>query len=226
MGAVFLTVAIAAGEAHAVSVTSPFGDGVPVNALVFTRSIIYGGGSWVQWQDLDTGGCSYSYLGPGGLNNSYTIWAPNNALRGNTIQIVTSAFNAPCGMRVGPLNYAGYYLDLVGGNSHDVLISPGTGDTFEYGQDGNDQLWDNRAGATLVGGNGDDRLEPHNNNAVAWYEMDDGDDCIDSAGTGYPSPSRNDCGPGFDAISLNMGPNGNSCEAFLNPNTCGGWAGN
>jgi hypothetical protein len=174
------------------------------------------GGNYVFWLDEDTSQCSFSFLGNGSVAQNTVVYAPANAPFSD-IQIFGGGSDTVCGLTVLPLVYGGFYVDLVGGAGSDTLFNVSTGDTFISGQGGNDNLVDSRPGATITGGTGNDTVGAANNNAVSYYDLGDGDDCL-STGGAFPPASRVICGTGFDTLVRGGPSTGQACERFTTNN--------
>ena len=213
MGAVCLIGALAiTSEAQAKALTSPWGNVAQIirvgHAISSNTEKVY----WIRSSDF---ACQTTSLGVGSLDQPYFINGPS---AGSNLEIVSSNGNTWCGETVYPLHYGGWYFDLNGGGAADTVYNFGTGDTFVSGNGGADTLWDNRPGANISGGIGDDLLYAENNTSSSFYDLGDGNDCVNTFNGSYPPSSRLQCGIGTDKVATGTSGIGTNCESY--PSGC------
>ena len=125
----------------------------------------------------------------------------------------TDAATSFCNFRLWPLVYNGHYLDLYGRQGVDVLTA-GTGDTWMFGEDGNDGLKFGGMGS-IYGNAGNDTLVAASSAfASEGLYGGAGNDCLEdrsgAAGTV-------DCGAGTDNLVTAFGePISIGCESRRN----------
>jgi len=201
----------AAGSALALStVNSPFGPSAPVQALIGrnTQAPV----EVIVWKRVSDGACKSTLIGDAfGLTDDVLVVGSSGA---DTIIVEERApdYDAIfCNFHLNTLDYGGHFLDVHGGAGDDTLLS-GSGDTWHYGEDGNDYLAFKGAG-NLFGGNGNDIVIAMSSifTAEGLYG-EAGSDCLEDQNN---AAFTIDCGPGSDQISLAYGiPIRVNCESF------------
>jgi Ca2+-binding RTX toxin-like protein len=193
----FVAVQVFGGGGTALAVTqltSPFGSTTPVQVFIGANSA--GTAQAVLWKRLSDGACLSNTIGSGsGLFDDYQIVTSsgNDDVRILVGSLVTSF----CSIAVKGLVYGGHYLDLYGGAGNDVMSSA-NGDTWIFGQDGNDGIFFSGFGR-LFGGTGNDKLVAAS--AIFTAEGlfgDDGSDCLEDRNA---AAATFDCGAGTDSWS-------------------------
>jgi Ca2+-binding RTX toxin-like protein len=192
--------------------TSPFGPDAPVGATIGSNN--QGTAQMIVWQRLSDGVCAFTPIGDAaGLFDDYGVVGSS----GNDEIMIAPTSSGRCGAPMGALVYGGHYLDLYGGAGNDVLVSD-TGDTWLFGQDGNDHL-EFHGNGNLYGGSGIDHLF-----ALTTFFSGEGlfgeagGDCLED---GNGAAAAVDCGSGaFDLVSTHFGvPMSVNCE-FSTPSNC------
>jgi hypothetical protein len=209
------TVHLLAGSGSALAVTevrSPFGSS-PVQAFIGSSPSlpfqIGGPFQIILWRRLSDSACLGTVIGnESGLFDDYEVLASSGNDR---IRILpTGDSNTPfCGVSMNGLIYGGHYLDLFGLGGNDQL-STGNGDTWMWGQDGDDSLISNGFGV-MYGGAGNDVLVAISaifNNEALFGE--NGNDCLEDRNAAALSF---DCGAGTDRYVTFFGtPISTNCE--------------
>jgi hypothetical protein len=176
-------------------VTSPFGPDTPVQVIIGSMN----GQQVVIWRNQLTQECATTVLGgASGLDRAYNIatsetndgvWKPTDGWS-----------TGHCGgIRGGPLNYNGHYLDvyMAGGNDQ---ASIGPGDTYVLGESGNDDISSSDPNALLAGGEGDDSLDAGGSGFFQSLYGEGGNDCLSDRNS---AASVFDCGAGWDRYTGN-----------------------
>jgi hypothetical protein len=88
------------------------------------------------------------------------------------------------------------YLDLYGGGDGDIVEGLTTGDTWLFGQDGNDVLLSLGPG-NVFGGNGNDRIITEGGFSSEGLFGESGADCLQDSNA---AASTIDCGDGPDVV--------------------------
>ena len=132
-------------------ISSPFGT-APVLAYV-GQADVTPGPQMVVWKRLSDGACMNNAIGTDtGLNDDYDIVGGSG---NDNIRIIAGEkIDNFCFFSLRSLIYNGHYLDLHGGAGNDHLTSS-NGDSWLFGDDGNDVLYFAGMG-NLFGGNGND----------------------------------------------------------------------
>jgi Ca2+-binding RTX toxin-like protein len=203
----------------AADVFPPWGPDTPVHVYV---------GSWTvptsppapviviqiaQWKRLSDGACSATQIGSSaGLNDDYVV----HGTTGNDRFLVNKFPGVPfCGKTIYPLAYNGHFLDLVGGNGDDYMVSY-FGDTWQFGEGGNDDLYFTNPTGRLDGGAGADELQYIGVSGTTELLGGSGNDCLRDTNR---TSSRFDCGSGTDTRITNEYPVSGtiSCELTSGP---------
>jgi Ca2+-binding RTX toxin-like protein len=197
---------VGSGSAHALTrVVSPFAD-ASVHAEIGMNA--QGPVTLVVWQRKYDGACRTTVIGNGlGLNDDYQIVGGNGH---DSMYAVTpdGSGGTFCGFWMAGLAYNGHFLDLAGGAGNDSLAAE-SGDTWLWGDDGNDTLFFT-GGGQLLGGNGNDRLISAGSGFSAeGLAGGPGSDCLeDYSGAAWIF----DCGTGTDTYSTLRPSMPNNCE--------------
>lgn len=202
LGALVFLGATAAAPAMAADVYPPWGANTPVWAYV---------GSWtvptsppapviviqiVQWKRKSDGACSATQIGSSaGLNNDYVVHGTTGADNFFVNKFPGVDF---CGKTIYPLAYNGHWLDLVGGDGNDYMTSY-SGDTFQIGEGGDDDLYFTNPTGRLEGGAGADELQYIGPSGTTALLGGSGNDCLRDWNR---TSSTFDCGSGTGDIRI------------------------
>jgi hypothetical protein len=170
----------------------------------------------IQWKRISDGLCQAQQIGgSGGLSDDYMILGTTG---GDRLQIRGGTTGTTfCGKTISALAYNGHFIDLAGRGGGDILSSWG-GDTYLWGEDGNDGLYSQNPNALEDGGPGDDAIIfAGSSGPGAQLLGGDGSDCLDDINR---TSSVFNCGGGTDYGRIGHIPVGAiSCERTVS--TCG-----
>jgi hypothetical protein len=202
------------GKAFALTqLTSPFGSAAV--QVFIGQTTVSPGPQMVFWRRISDGACQSNAIGTAsGLADDYDIVGGSG---NDDMRILSSNGGSFCNFPIAALIYNGHYLDLhgAGGNDH---MSSANGDTWLFGDDGNDRMFFAGFG-NMYGGNGNDSLVA--DSSVFSSEGlfgEAGADCLEDASG---AAATVDCGAGSDTVSTAFGPlfNAVNCETTT-PNAC------
>jgi len=212
LGALAFLNATAAAPAMAITdITPPWGDApavanvgsytVPTSppAPVIVIQII-------QWERMSDHACFAQQIGSAaGLSTDYTI----HGTTGDDILRIRKGTSEICGKTINPLVYNGHFLDFAGGDGNDVLTTWG-GDTWLWGEGGDDGLYSENPSGKEDGGPGSDAITYVGPSGSARLVGGDGNDCLSDANR---TSRLFDCGAGSDLYIAGKIPVGAiSCE--------------
>jgi len=188
---------------------NPFGDNVPVQAYINKDP----GDTfqWINWKNLNTGECSFSFLGgSAGFSDNVQV---NGGSAGDSIVVMTG--NTPfsfCGFNMVAPIFNGFGLSMFGHGGNDFLVADVQKPISLNGGTGNDYLRGvaGSSGFEAIGEDGNDSIRVNGSGAASAIAGDDGNDCLRVATT--VSPSVMVCGSGTDTWS-GPGTRPFSCES-------------
>lgn len=190
-------------------IASPFGNAA---IAAYVGSFDTAPGQVVIWVRVSDQACQNTIIGNGvGLFDDTELSGGS----GDDFMSIISLSITVCGFKINAPFYNGHYLDLYGGAGKDVLTSY-TGDSWLFGQDGNDRLTFNGFG-NLFGGNGNDSVSSRGTFSTEGLYGEAGNDCVEDRNA---QASVVDCGVGTDTLSTFGGtPISVNCET-TSPNVC------
>lgn len=201
---------LAGGDALArTQLNSPFGASAPVT--VYAGSCGSAPCQLAVWQRKSDGACSTMTIGDGaGLFDDTELYGSSGA-DDMTVGIIHGLITF-CGVNLVNLLYNGHYLDLYGRQGNDFVEANMTGDTWLFGEEGNDSIFGVGPGIQF-GGDGNDGMQVSGPFPSNSQYGENGSDYLEQFNPiGYA-----DCGAGTDILhhgSTGAYPMNISCETF------------
>lgn len=191
--------------------TSPFGPDTPTRVIIGSS----GGQQIILWRSLVTNQCITTVIGgAGGLSDSFNVFTSETV---DNVWVPDGNWTtASCGGRSGgPLNYAGHFLDVHLGAGNDGA-DMGSGDSWVFGNHGDDRIWSANPTGRFFGGEGADRIRALGSGVAHMLFGEGGNDCLtdDNGAAG-----AFDCGTGFDRYMPFPG-SAPGCEAEIIIGSC------
>jgi len=184
--------AAGAGEVRAGTVVSPFGAD-PTRVIIGARN----GQQIVLWRNLFTQACHTDVIGGGSLTEGWTVFTGPST--DNVLVPEGNWATGSCGVMSGtPLNYAGWFVDVALGSGNDS-VDTAQGDTWVFGEGGDDVLVSANPFGIIAGGEGNDKLRAKGPGFDQQLFGENGDDCMQDDNGSAPIFH---CGPGNDRFVL------------------------
>jgi Ca2+-binding RTX toxin-like protein len=206
IGVIAIVHLFAEGVSLATTLSSLFGPTVPVQVFIGAKSD--GTAQAVVWKRRSDGACASTTFGnSAGLSDNFLVVTSSG---NDDVRILSgSSISSFCGFNLKGLVYNGHFWDLAGGGGNDTLRA-GNGDTWIFGEDGDDRIFFAGFG-NLFGGNGNDTLVAGSSVFTAEGLFgDSGNDCLEDRNH---ASGAFDCGPGTDRFSTAFGvPMQSNCE--------------
>jgi hypothetical protein len=199
--------------AHQVKV-NPFGNAT-TTAAIGNR---VGLGAGVLWRRVSDHMCAWTSLGPGSMNDDYTIQAGDG---NNTITVASSGVEVHCNslqgesmIFVGVLSTGGHFLDIDLQGGTDFAHNAAFVDSFLFGGSGADILITFRGDGLVTGGSGNDKIHSLSSGTS---EVLLGETDVDCLADDNASAATFDCGPeGNDSKATGKFPvNSATCENIV-----------